>query len=53
MLHDRLSGRTAWHCERGIVLVVDGVTLEIGDLAKILRTHEGWDFEVKIVDSVE
>jgi hypothetical protein len=53
MLHDRLSGRVAWHHERGIVLVVDGATLEIADLVAILRSHEGWGFELKIVDALE
>jgi hypothetical protein len=52
MLHDRLRGRIAWDHQRGIVLVIDGVTLEIGDLAKILTSHEGWGFELKIVDSL-
>jgi hypothetical protein len=53
MLHDRLSGRIAWQQDRGIVLVVDGVALEIGALAEILSSHEGWGFELKIVDALE
>jgi hypothetical protein len=53
MLHDRLSGRIAWRRERGVVLVVDGVALELRDLAEILSSHEGWGFELKIVDALE
>ena len=53
MLHDRLSGRIGWDPERGIVLVVDGVPLEIGDLAAIVESHEGWGFELTIVDALE
>jgi hypothetical protein len=53
MLHDRLSGRIASDGEGGLVLVVDGVALEIEDLASILMTHEGWAFELQIVDALE
>ena len=53
MLHDRLSGRIAWHEQRGIVLVIDGITLDVGELAEILRSHEGWGFEFNIVDALE
>ena len=53
MLHDRLSGRIAWHQQGGMVLVVDGVALELEELAEVLRSHEGWSFELKIVDALE
>ena len=53
MLHDQLSGRIGWHPQGGVVLVVDGLTLEIEDLGEILRSHEGWGFELKIVDALE
>jgi hypothetical protein len=53
ILHDRLSGRIASDGEGGLVLVVDGVALEIEDLASILMTHEGWAFELQIVDALE
>ena len=53
MLHERLTGRIAWQRQGGVVLVVDGITLEIEDLAEILRSHEGWSFELKIVDALE
>jgi hypothetical protein len=52
MLHDRLSGRIAWG-PNGVVLVVDGHTLGIDNLARILSTHEGWSFELKIVDTLD
>jgi hypothetical protein len=53
MLHDQLSGRIGWHPQGSVVLVVDGIILEIEDLAEILRSHEGWGFELKIVDALE
>ena len=53
MLHDRLSGRITSDGEGGVVLVVDGVPLGIDDLASILRYHEGWGFDLEIVDAVE
>jgi len=53
MLHDRISGRITADDEGGVTLVVDGVPLGIDDLASILRCHEGWDFEMEIVDALE
>ncbi len=53
MLHDRLSGRIASDGNGGLVLVVDGVALGIENLASILMTHEGWGFELQIVDALE
>lgn len=53
MLHDRLSGRITSDGRGGVILVVDGIALEIEDLASILRTHEGWDFELQIMDALE
>lgn len=53
MLHDRLSGRITSDGEGGVVLVVDGVPLGIDDLASILGSHEGWSFEMSIVDALE
>jgi hypothetical protein len=53
MLHDRLSGRITSDGRAGVILVVDGIALEIEDLASILRTHEGWDFELQIMDALE
>ena len=53
MLHDTLSGRITSDGEGGVVLVVDGLPLSIDDLSSILATHEGWHFEMKIVDALE
>ncbi len=53
MLHDRLSGRITSDGNGGVVLVVDGIALGIEDLASILGSHEGWGFELQIVDALE
>jgi hypothetical protein len=53
MLHDRLSGRITSDGEGGVALVVDGIALGIEDLASILASHEGWNFELQIVDGLE
>lgn len=53
MLHDRLSGRITSDGEGGVVLVVDGIPLGVDDLASILASHEGWGFEMQIVDALE
>ena len=53
MLHDELSGRITWDSKEGVVLVVDGIPLDIENLASILASHEGWCFEMKIVDALE
>jgi hypothetical protein len=53
MLHDRLSGRITSDGEGGVLLIVDGTPLGIDDLASILECHEGWGFEMQIVDALE
>lgn len=53
MLHDELRGRITSDGEGGVSLVVDGLPLRIDDLAAILATHEGWDFELRIKDSLD
>ena len=53
MLHDKLSGRITSDGKGGVVLVVDGIALGIGDLASILEAHEGWGFEMRIVDALD
>lgn len=53
MLHDKLSGRITSDGQGGVVLVVDGVALGIDNLASILLTHEGWGFDLQIVDALE
>jgi hypothetical protein len=53
MMHDRLTGRIASRRETGVFLVVDGMPVTIENLAEILSTHEGWGFELQIVDALE
>jgi hypothetical protein len=53
MTHDQLSGRISSDREAGVFLVVDGMPLTMEDLAEILSTHEGWGFELRIVDALE
>lgn len=51
MLHDKLRGRITSDGEGNVVLVVDGVPLSIDDFVSILECHEGWEFEMTIVDA--
>ena len=53
MLHDTVVGRIATDGEGQAALIVDGIPLRIEDLESILRSHEGWEFELRIVDAVE
>lgn len=53
MLHDKLSGRIASDGNGGALVVVDGIPLSIDDLAHILISHEGWSFDLTIIDSLE
>ena len=53
MLHDNLNGRITSDGKGGVALVVDGIALGIEDLASILAAHEGWGFELRIVDALE
>ena len=53
MLHDRLRGRITSDGAGGVLLVVDGVSLGVEDLAQMLGSHEGWEFELRIVDALE
>jgi hypothetical protein len=50
MLHDTLRGRISWTNHYGLVLIVDGVPLEMEDIRQILETHEGWQFRLEIAD---
>ncbi len=53
MLHDKLSGRITSDGNGGVVLVVDGLAVGAENLASILLTHEGWSFDLQIVDGLE
>ena len=53
MLHDKLKGRIASDEKGGVVLVVDGIVLGIEDIESFLKSREGWEFEMRIVDALE
>jgi len=53
MLHDRLTGRITSDGKGGVLLVVDGIPLALEDLASLLGSHEGWGFELQIVNALE
>jgi hypothetical protein len=53
MLHDTLRGHIASDGDGGAVLVVDGLPVGVENLASMLLTHEGWEFELRIVDALE
>ena len=53
MLHDKLRGRITSDSNGGLVLVVDGLAVDGENLASMLLTHEGWSFELQIVDGLE
>jgi hypothetical protein len=52
MTHDQLRGRISSDRETGVFVVVDGIPLTMEDLAHILSTHEGWSFELTILDAL-
>ena len=53
MLHDELRGRITSDGDGGALLIVDGIPLGIEDLESFLRTHEGWEFRMQIVDALK
>jgi hypothetical protein len=51
MLHDTLRG---WITSDGggeAVMVVDGIPLSLDEFSSILNSHEGWEFELRLIDS--
>jgi hypothetical protein len=52
MLHDSLDGRISSR-DGEVVVVVDGIALDIDDLARFLAAREGWGFELRITDPLE
>ena len=50
MMHNMLRGRITWSHDKGVMLVVDGIALELEDLREILEIHEGWQFRLEIAD---
>lgn len=53
MLHDTLRGRITSAGEGRMALIVDGIPLGIDDIESFLSSHEGWEFEMRIVDALE
>ena len=52
MLHDSLEGRITTRAGE-VVVVVDGIALDLEDLARFLAAREGWGFEMRITDSLD
>jgi hypothetical protein len=50
MLHDTLSGWITSDGDGGVVLVVDGIPLSLGEFSSILAGHEGWGIEMRLID---
>ena len=53
MLHDRLEGRITSDGKGHVLLVVDGIPLGVQDVESFFQSHEGWEFEMRIVDALE
>jgi hypothetical protein len=53
LLHDRMRGRITSCEQKGLQLVVDGQALDVADLTRILSMHEGWEFELRILDALD
>ncbi len=52
MLHDSLEGRITTRAGE-VVVVVDGIALDLEDLARFLAAREGWGFKMRITDSLD
>ena len=53
MLHDKLRGRITSDGNGGVLLVVDGLAVDMDKLARFFSTCEGWEFELIIKDPLE
>jgi hypothetical protein len=53
MLHDELRGRITSDGDGGVLLIVDGIPLGIEDLESFLRSREGWELRLRIVDALK
>ena len=53
MLHDKLRGRITSDGKGGVLLVIDGLAVEMDELARFLSIHEGYEFELSIIDALE
>ena len=53
IMHDTLRGRITSDGDRGVLLVIDGIPLEIDQFAGMLASLEGWEFELQIKSALE
>ena len=53
MPHSEIRGRITSDGRGGLALIVNGIPLGLDDLALFLRSHEGWEFEMRIVDGLD
>ena len=53
VLQDTLKGHIARSDETGVVLVVAGKAVSTENLATILGGHEGWTFELTVIDALD
>ncbi len=53
MLHDTLTGRITSGGDQGALLVIDGIAIDVDELARLLRTYEGSEFKLRIKDPLE
>jgi len=52
MMHDELKGRITCDAQGKPALVVDGIHLTLDDLGHILSSREGFEFSLKIKESL-
>jgi hypothetical protein len=51
--HRKLRGRVACDGNGDVFLVVDGILLDLHELAAMLSTFQGWDFKLEIEDALK
>lgn len=52
MMHDELKGRITCDAQGEPALIVDGIHLTLDDLGHIFSSSEGFEFSLKIVESL-
>lgn len=53
MLHDTLRGWISSDGSGEAVMIVDGIPLSFEEFSSILNSHEGWEFELRLIDSCD
>lgn len=49
--HDRAFGRITWDsAEDEVMMVIDGRSVSLQELARLLSTYEGWQFQLRMID---